>query len=58
MMTKAKATERATLEDIINSEYLKDPFVKAIKHLDKITDLDQTAQINFIKGLSNIITKY
>ncbi len=33
-MTKAKFSERASLDDIVNSEYLKDPYVKAIKHLE------------------------
>lgn len=31
---------RPTIADVINCEWLNDPYLKAVKHLEKITDMD------------------
>lgn len=49
---------RASVGEIQNCDWLNDPFVKAIKHLETISDIEQSQQVNFLKGLQQILFRY
>ena len=49
---------RPSIDTLEASQYLNDPFVRALKHLEKITDLEQGQQQNFLRGLQQIFFKY
>ncbi|KAL4492043.1 hypothetical protein ABPG72_008464 [Tetrahymena utriculariae] len=57
MLAKNPST-RPTIEQIKESSWMNDPFVKAIYMLENIVELEQNKQISFLAGMSNILFKY
>ena len=49
---------RPSVNDVLYSPWLTDPFIQTIKHLETLTEKDSNQQQLFLKGLAKIVLKF
>jgi hypothetical protein len=49
-MLDRDARTRPSVAEIANCEWLNDPFVRAVQHLDTLSQLENESQVKFLTG--------
>jgi hypothetical protein len=47
-----------TVSQFIQSDWMNDDFILTIKHLESITNLEQKRQLEFIKGMEEVLFRF
>lgn len=53
-----RAREKDQIIQFAQSDWMNDNFILTIKHLENIVNLDQRRQLDFIKGMEEVLFRF